>query len=50
MMGRLEAWDDKKHKRDVEANIQQIVTRSGLETEAAKDKNGEYELKLKAVC
>ena len=44
--GRLEAWDDKKHKRDVEANIQQIITRIGLETEAAKDRV-KYELNLK---
>lgn len=45
--GRLEAWDDKKHKRDVEANIEQIVTRIGLETEAAKDRV-KFELKLKS--
>jgi len=45
--GRLEAWDNKKHKRDVASNIETMVERIGLETEAAK-KRIKYELNLKA--
>ena len=45
--GRLEAWDTKKHKRDIASNIETMIKRIGLETDAAK-KRIEHELRLKA--
>jgi len=45
--GRLEAWDDKKHARDTATQIDIMVQRIGLETEAAKDRI-KFELNRKA--
>ena len=45
--GRLEAWDDKKHARDTETQIDIMIQRIGLETEAAKDRI-KFELNKKA--
>lgn len=45
--GRLEAWDDKKHARDTASQIEIMVQRIGLETEAAKDRI-KFELNRKA--
>jgi hypothetical protein len=45
--GRLEAWDDKKHNRDTASQIEIMVQRIGLETEAAKDRI-RFELNRKA--
>lgn len=45
--GRLEAWDDKKHARDIASQIDIMVQRIGLETDAAKDRI-KFELNKKA--